>query len=126
MTRPYMNFLFKDLEQVFEKSKNNKKVLQDICDELNYRHKNPKIPGLRRKLEAFLGGQDKTAQTEGSVSQNNDPKAIVGGLILGVAEAQTSGFISIAFKNTLAFVVIIVVLLLRPEGLLGVEFKERV
>ena len=33
---------------------------------------------------------------------------------------------TIAFKNTLAFVIIIVVLLVRPEGLLGKEFKERV
>jgi len=32
----------------------------------------------------------------------------------------------VAFKNTLAFVVIIVVLLIRPEGLLGKEFIERV
>ncbi|HMK35514.1 MAG TPA: branched-chain amino acid ABC transporter permease [Desulfomonilaceae bacterium] len=57
---------------------------------------------------------------------NSLPGAIVGGLILGVAESLTGGFVSIAFKNTLAFIVIIVVLLLRPEGLLGVEFKERV
>jgi branched-chain amino acid transport system permease protein len=54
------------------------------------------------------------------------PGAIVGGLILGVAEALTGGYVSIAFKNSLAFIVIILVLLLRPEGLLGEEFKERV
>jgi len=33
---------------------------------------------------------------------------------------------TVAFKNTLAFLVIIVILLVRPEGLLGKEFKERV
>lgn len=33
---------------------------------------------------------------------------------------------TIAFKNTLAFVIIIIVVLVRPEGLLGKEFKERV
>ena len=71
-------------------------------------------PFLKGFAAAILGGL------------NSLPGAIVGGLILGVAEALTGGFISIAFKNTLAFVVIIVVLLLRPEGLLGVEFKERV
>jgi len=54
------------------------------------------------------------------------PGAIVGGLILGVAESLAGGYISIAFKNTLAFLIIIVVLLVRPEGLLGEEFKERV
>jgi branched-subunit amino acid ABC-type transport system permease component len=34
--------------------------------------------------------------------------------------------VTIQFKNTLAFLIIIVVLLVRPEGLLGREFKERV
>jgi branched-chain amino acid transport system permease protein len=71
-------------------------------------------PFLKGFAAAILGGL------------NSLPGAIVGGLILGVAEALTGGFISIAFKNTLAFIVIIVVLLLRPEGLLGEEFKERV
>ncbi|MDQ7781446.1 MAG: branched-chain amino acid ABC transporter permease [Desulfomonilaceae bacterium] len=71
-------------------------------------------PFLKGFAAAILGGL------------NSLPGAIVGGLILGVAEALTGGFVSIAFKNTLAFVVIIVVLLLRPEGLLGEEFKERV
>jgi branched-chain amino acid transport system permease protein len=54
------------------------------------------------------------------------PGAVLGGLILGVAESLVGGYISIAFKNTLAFLIIIVILLVRPEGLLGKEFKERV
>ena len=57
---------------------------------------------------------------------NSIPGGIVGGLILGVAEALAGGFISVAFKNTLAFLIIIVVLLFRPEGLLGTEFVERI
>ena len=71
-------------------------------------------PFLKGFAAAILGGL------------NSLPGAIVGGLILGVAESLTGGFISIAFKNTLAFLVIIGVLLIRPEGLLGEEFKERV
>jgi len=71
-------------------------------------------PFLKGFAAAILGGL------------NSLPGAIVGGLILGVAEALTGGFVSIAFKNSLAFVVIILVLLLKPEGLLGEEFKERV
>jgi long-subunit acyl-CoA synthetase (AMP-forming) len=50
----------------------------------------------------------------------------VGGLLLGVAESLAGGYITVAFKNTLAFLVIILILLIRPEGLLGTEFKERV
>lgn len=45
--------------------------------------------------------------------------AIVGGVILGVSEAMAAGFISSAYKDVIAFFVMIVVLLFRPEGLLG-------
>ncbi len=71
-------------------------------------------PFLKGFAAAVLGGL------------NSLPGAVVGALILGVAESLTGGFVSIQFKNTLAFVIIIVVLLVRPEGLLGTEFKERV
>jgi len=71
-------------------------------------------PFLKGFAAAILGGL------------NSLPGAIVGGLILGVAESLAGGFISVAFKNTLAFIIIILVLLFRPEGLLGKEFKERV
>jgi len=71
-------------------------------------------PFLKGFAAAILGGL------------NSLPGAIVGGLILGVAESLAGGFVSIAFKNTLAFIIIILVLLIRPEGLLGEEFKERV
>jgi branched-chain amino acid transport system permease protein len=71
-------------------------------------------PFLKGFAAAILGGL------------NSLPGAVVGGLILGVSESLAGGFISIAFKNTLAFLIIILVLLVRPEGLLGKEFKERV
>jgi branched-chain amino acid transport system permease protein len=47
------------------------------------------------------------------------PGAIVGGLVLGVSEALAAGFVSSSYKDVIAFVVMIVVLLLRPEGLMG-------
>jgi branched-chain amino acid transport system permease protein len=71
-------------------------------------------PFLKGFAAAILGGL------------NSLPGAIIGGLILGVAESLAGGFVSVAFKNTLAFLIIILVLLVRPEGLLGKEFKERV
>jgi len=43
-----------------------------------------------------------------------------------VAERLAGAYLIIQFKNTPAFAIIIVVLLVRPEGLLGREFKERV
>lgn len=71
-------------------------------------------PFLKGFAAAILGGL------------NSLPGAIVGGLILGVAESIAGGYVSVAFKNTFAFLIIILVLLVRPEGLLGTEFKERV
>jgi branched-chain amino acid transport system permease protein len=47
------------------------------------------------------------------------PGAIVGGVILGVSEAMAAGFIASAYKDVIAFLVMIGVLLLRPEGLMG-------
>ncbi len=71
-------------------------------------------PFLKGFAAAVLGGL------------NSLPGAVLGGLILGVAESLTGAYVAIQFKNTLAFVVIVVVLLVRPEGLLGSEFRERV
>ncbi len=71
-------------------------------------------PFLKGFAAAILGGL------------NSLPGAIVGGLILGVSESLAGGYVSIAFKNTFAFLVIILVLMVRPEGLLGEEFIERV
>lgn len=71
-------------------------------------------PFLKGFAAAVLGGL------------NSLPGAIVGGLILGVAESLAGAYLTIQFKNTLAFVIIILVLLVRSEGLLGHEFKERV
>jgi branched-chain amino acid transport system permease protein len=47
------------------------------------------------------------------------PGAIVGGVVLGVSESMAAGFISSAYKDVIAFLVMIVVLLVRPEGLMG-------
>ena len=47
------------------------------------------------------------------------PGAIVGGVVLGVSESLAAGFISSAYKDVIAFLVMIIVLLVRPEGLMG-------
>ncbi len=53
------------------------------------------------------------------------PGAIVGGLFLGVVEILAAGYISSYFKDVVAFVVLLVVLLVVPRGLFGERVGER-
>lgn len=55
----------------------------------------------------------------------NLPGALIGGLILGVLES-TVGPITGSYRDAVAFVLLIVILLFRPEGLLGTRVQERV
>jgi len=71
-------------------------------------------PFLKGFAGAVLGGMDSL------------PGAVLGGFLLGVAETIFAGFVSFKFKTTLAFGIIILVLLVRPEGLLGREYHRRV
>lgn len=54
------------------------------------------------------------------------PGAIVGGLLLGLLESLGAGYVSSAYKDVLAFVLILVVLFFRPDGILGAVKSERV
>ena len=47
------------------------------------------------------------------------PGAILGGLTLGVSESLAAGFLSSAYKDVISFLVMILVLLVMPQGLLG-------
>jgi branched-chain amino acid transport system permease protein len=52
--------------------------------------------------------------------------AVVGGLLLGLLEAFAAGYLSSQYKDAVAFIVILVVLFARPQGLLGRATVERV
>ncbi len=56
----------------------------------------------------------------------NSAGAIIGGLILGVLESLGAGLISSKFKNAFAFFILLLVLFLKPEGILGHGEAERV
>jgi branched-chain amino acid transport system permease protein len=53
------------------------------------------------------------------------PGAVLGGLLVGVVESLGAGYVSGTFKDIYAFVLLIVVLMVRPAGLLGVEAKVK-
>jgi len=72
------------------------------------------MPGLKAFVAAVLGGI-------GSI-----PGAMLGGLILGLAETLTKGFISSQLSDAVVFLILIIILMVRPSGLLGQTIKEKV
>lgn len=54
------------------------------------------------------------------------PGAILGGLLLGTMEGLSAGYLSAAYKDAVAFVVLLLVLMFLPRGLLGASVTDRV
>ena len=54
------------------------------------------------------------------------PGALLGGLLLGVIQIFTQAYISMELADAVVFGVLIVVLLVRPAGLLGKQIREKV
>lgn len=56
----------------------------------------------------------------------NPKGALVGGLLLGIFEAMTAGYVSSQYKDAAAFVVILAVLFAMPQGIFGRKSSDRV
>ena len=54
------------------------------------------------------------------------PGAMIGGLILGIAEALSSAYLSTEYKDVVSFALLILVLLVMPTGILGRPEVEKV
>ena len=72
------------------------------------------IPGLKAFIAAVLGGI-------GSI-----PGALVGGLLIGLIETLTKGYISTILSDAIVFGILIIILLVKPTGLLGKKISEKV
>ncbi len=72
------------------------------------------LPGLKAFVAAVLGGI------------GNLGGAVLGGIILGVVETLVVGYVSPTYRDAVAFAVLILILLLRPAGLLGKNVREKV
>jgi branched-chain amino acid transport system permease protein len=70
--------------------------------------------GLKAFTAAILGGI------------GNIPGAMVGGILLGVVEALGAAYISIAWKDAIAFSTLILILIFRPTGILGERVADKV
>ena len=72
------------------------------------------MPGIRAFTAAVFGGI-------GSM-----PGAMLGGILLGIIETLSKKYISTDFSDAIVFAVLIIILLLKPAGLLGKQVQEKV
>lgn len=72
------------------------------------------IPGLKAFVAAVLGGI-------GSI-----PGAMVGGVLLGIAETLTKGYLSSQYSDAICYAILIVTLLIKPTGLFGKKMSVKV
>ena len=72
------------------------------------------MPGIKAFTAAVFGGI-------GSI-----PGALLGGVLLGIIEIFAKAYISTQFSDAIVFAVLIIVLLIKPTGLLGKKISEKV
>ena len=72
------------------------------------------MPGLKAFVAAVLGGI------------GNITGAMLGGLILGMAEVMAVGYGESTYRDVIAFIILVLILLLKPTGIMGKGMIEKV
>ena len=72
------------------------------------------MPGIKAFVAAVFGGI-------GSI-----PGAMIGGILLGVIENLSKAYISSQMSDAIVFLILIIVLLVKPTGILGKKINEKV
>ena len=85
-----------------------------LLSPITFVHMNMGFIGLRALPAAMLGGFESI------------PGAIVGGIIIGVTESVAGVYLPAGWKDIAAYIILILVLILRPEGLFGIQKKKKV
>jgi branched-chain amino acid transport system permease protein len=81
---------------------------------ITFIHMNMGFIGLKAFPAAVLGGF-------GSV-----PGAMVGGVIIGISESLAGLYLPIGWKDVAAWIILVLILILRPEGIFGIQAKKKV
>jgi branched-chain amino acid transport system permease protein len=85
-----------------------------LLSPITFVHMNMGLIGLKAMPAAILGGF------------YSIPGAVVGGLIIGVTESLAGAYLPIGWKDVAAWIILILVLIIRPYGLFGTQLKKKV
>ena len=85
-----------------------------ICQYQSLRPTLGALPGIKAFVAAVLGGI------------GNVPGAMLGGIVLGIIESMSKAYISTELSDAIVFGVLVIVLLVKPTGLLGKRKSEKV
>jgi branched-chain amino acid transport system permease protein len=72
------------------------------------------MPGLKAFVAAVLGGI------------GNITGAMLGGMVIGLAEVMAVGYGSSTYRDAIAFVILVLILLVKPTGIMGKGMVEKV